>query len=335
MMMNMQQWANDIIAAKDVKNLPVLYFPVLKKMGISVPDSVNDPKIIAKVMKEVLDLYPDTIAAITGMDLTVDSQAFGVQVNFSEKQAPNVVDHILTGKEDIESLVVPDIHSGRVDIFTQACVEGAKLITDRPILGGMLGPFSLAANLLDINKCLKMTIKGKENIHLLLDKCTDWLIKRAREYKNAGANGVLIAEPTAGLLSPAGCDEFSSDYIKKIVEAVQDDYFFLILHDCGQVENSVKSMCSTGCKGLHFGNGVDMKNILPQADADKLIFGNLDPATVFFMGTPDEIYRKTTTLLEEMKDYPNFVLSSGCDLAPTVAEENIQAYYKACRDYNL
>ena len=53
------------------------------------------------------------------------------------------------------------------------------------------------------------------------------------------------------------------------------------------------------------------------------------------MGTPEEIYKKTTTLLEEMKDYPNFVLSSGCDLAPTVAEENIQAYYKACRDYNL
>ena len=102
MKINMQQWADDIIAAKEVKNLPVLYFPVLDKMGISVPDSVNDPVVIAKVMKEVLDVYPDTIAAITGMDLTVDSQAFGVEVNFSLKQAPNVVNHILTGKEDIK-----------------------------------------------------------------------------------------------------------------------------------------------------------------------------------------------------------------------------------------
>ena len=175
MKINMQQWAQEIIDAKDVRNLPVLYFPVLKNMGISVPDSVNDPATIAKVMKEVLDKYPDTIAAIAGMDLTVDAQSFGVQVNFSEKQAPNIIDHILSGPEDIEALQLPDIHSGRTDIFTKGCEEGQKLITDRPIFGGMLGPFSLAANLLDINKCLKMTIKGKDNLHVLLDKCTTWL----------------------------------------------------------------------------------------------------------------------------------------------------------------
>ncbi|MBR5337684.1 MAG: methyltransferase [Lachnospiraceae bacterium] len=334
MKINMQQWADDIIKAEDIKNLPVLYFPVLKDMGISVPDSVKDPSTIAKVMKRILDKYPDTIAAITGMDLTIDAQSFGVQVNFSEKQAPNIIDHILSGPEDIEGLKLPDIHSGRTDVFTESCLEAQKIITDRPIFGGMLGPFSLAANLLDINKCLKMTIKGKDNLHILLEKCTEWLTLRAKEYKNAGANGVLIAEPTAGLLAPAACEEFSSQYIKQIADALQDDHFFLILHDCGQVENSVESMCGTGCKGLHFGNGVDMRNIMPKVDPGILAFGNLDPATVFFMGTPDEVYDKTTALLEAMKPYPNFVLSSGCDLAPTVSGENIEAYYRACRDFN-
>ena len=332
--MNMQKWADDIIKAKDVKNLPVLYFPVLKKMGMDVPSSVNDPKNIAKVMKEVIDEYPDTIAAITGMDLTVDAEAFGAQVNFSEKQAPNVVNHILGSKDEIADLQVPDIHSARVDVFTQACVEGKKIITDRPVFGGMLGPFSLAANLLDINQCLMMTIRGKEELHALLEKSCEWLTNRAREYKNAGADGVFIAEPTAGLLSPDACDEFSSVYIKKMVEELQDDEFFLVLHDCGRVTRSVRSMCDTGCKGLHFGNGVDMKDIMPQADKDILIFGNLDPSSVFFMGTPDSVYRKTITLLEEMDEYDNFILSSGCDLAPSVTQENIEAYYKACRDFN-
>lgn len=334
MKINMQQWADNIIQDKEVKNLPVLYFPVLNKMGMDVPSSVKDPKNIARVMKEVLDEYPDTIAAVTGMDLTVDAEAFGAEVNFSEKQAPNLVKHILSGKEDIDGLNIPDIHSGRVDIFSQACVEAQELITDRPIFGGMLGPFSLAANLLDINKCLMMTLRDKGSLHALLEKCTEWLIARAIEYKKTGANGIFIAEPTAGLLSPSACDEFSSLYIKKLVDAVQDDYFFLILHDCGRVSKSVRSMCDTGCKGLHFGNGVDMKDILPVADSDILIFGNLDPSSVFFMGTPEYVYEKTMTLLEEMKSYPNFVLSSGCDLAPSIKEENIRAYYKACRDFN-
>ncbi len=76
MKFNMQKWAEDIIAAKDVKNLPIIYFPVLQNMGMSVPDSVSDPKNIAATMKQVIDEYPETIAAITGMDLTVDTEAF-------------------------------------------------------------------------------------------------------------------------------------------------------------------------------------------------------------------------------------------------------------------
>ena len=334
MKINMQQWADNIIRDTEVKNLPVLYFPVLKKMNMDVPSSVKIPSNIAKVMQEVITEYPDTIAAITGMDLTVDAEAFGVEVNFSEKQAPNLASHILNDKKDIENLMLPDIHAGRVDVFTQACIEASALITDRPIFGGMLGPFSLAANLLEINKCLKMTLKDKAALHQLLEKCTDWLTQRALEYKKAGANGVFIAEPTAGLLSPQGCDEYSSSYIKKMVDAVQDDYFFLVLHDCGQVTKSVRSMCSTGCKGLHFGNGVNMNDIMPNTDPDILVFGNIDPSSVFFMGTPEYVFEKTMTLLKEMEPYPNFILSSGCDLAPSVDEKNIQAYYSACREYN-
>ena len=334
MKINMQEWADGIIAAEDVKNLPVLYFPVLKNIGMSVPDSVNDPVNIARVMKEVIDEYPDTIAAITGMDLTVDAEAFGAQVNFSDKQAPNVVGHILEGAAGIAELEVPDVSAGRVKIYSQACIEAEKLINDRPVFGGMLGPFSLAANLLDINQCMLMTLKDKDSLHCLLEKCTEWLIKRALDYKEAGANGILIAEPTAGLISPKACDNFSSAYIKKIVDAVQDEYFFLILHDCGKVTKSVPGMYAAGCKGYHFGNRVDMKDILPQIPADVLVFGNIDPSSAFFQGTPESVYRTTRDLLEEMKPYPHFILSSGCDFAPSVTDENIEAYYRACRDHN-
>lgn len=335
MKINMQHWAEDIINAGDVRNLPVLYFPVLKDLNMSVPDSVNDPVKIATVMKKVVDDYPDTIAAITGMDLTVDAEAFGATVNFSDKQAPNVISHILNNADDINALEIPNIHSGRVDIFTHACIEAEKLVQDRPVFGGMLGPFSLAANLLDINTCMLMTLKDKPTLHKLIEKCNKWLICRAQEYKEAGANGIFIAEPTAGLLSPKACDEFSSSYIKILADEIQDDYFFLVLHDCGQVTKSVESMYKTGCKGFHFGNGVKMTDIMPQLGQDVLVFGNLDPSSVFFMGTPDSVYQQTMQLLEEMISYPNFILSSGCDLAPSVNAENLEAYYRACSDFNI
>lgn len=334
MKINMQKWAEEIIAAKDVRNLPVLFFPVLKNIDMPVPDSVQDPKKVAEAMAEVIKEYPDTIAAITGMDLSVDSEAFGAEVKFSKRQAPNVKNHIIETAEDIHALKVPDIHSGRVDIFNDACREAAKIITDRPIMGGMFGPFSLAANLLDVSDALMKVVNEPELVHELLEKSTEWLIKRAQGYKDAGANGVFIAEPTAGIMNPDMLDEFSSVYVKRIVDAVQDDNFFFVLHDCGSVTDSVESMYKTGCKGFHFGNGVDMKNVMPQIPADVLVFGNLDPSEVFTLGTPESIREQTLKLLEEMKPYPHFVLSSGCDLAPLVSNENMEAYYEACREFN-
>ena len=335
MKINMQEWANDIIAAKDVKVLPVQFFPTIPLMDdMDVEKSVKSADAMAKVMVKTVEEYPDIIACMTGMDLTIDTEAFGGIVKYSQKQAPNIHDAVISTPEEIKALQIPDIHSARVDVQTQATVEAEKSIKDRPVFGGMLGPFSLAANLLEVSKALMMTVTDAESMHILIQKATDYLILRAKEYKAAGANGIFIAEPTAGLLSPAALDEFSSVYVKQIVDAVQDDYFFLVLHDCGKVTKSVVSMYNTGCKGFHFGNSVKMVDVLSQVKPDVLMFGNIDPSSAFFMATPEEIYDMTYKLLEETKDYPNFVLSSGCDLAPAVEKENIDAFYKACKDFN-
>ena len=335
MKINMQQWAQDIIDAKDVKILPVQFFPTIPLMeDMGVEKAVKGAEDMAKVMVRTIEEYPDLIACMTGMDLTIDTEAFGGIVNYSEKQAPNIHDAVISTPEEIRALQIPDIHSARVDVQTQATVEAEKVVKDRPVFGGMLGPFSLDSKLFEVSKALMMTVTDPESMHILIQKATDYLILRAKEYKAKGANGIFIAEPTAGLLSPDALDAFSSVYVKQIVEAVQDDYFFLVLHDCGKVTKSVVSMYNTGCKGFHFGNSVKMTDILPQVPADVLMFGNIDPSSAFFMGTPEEIYEMTTKLLEDMKPYPNFVLSSGCDLAPAVEKENIDAFYKACRDFN-
>ena len=99
-----------------------------------------------------------------------------------------------------------------------------------------------------------------------------------------GANGLLIAEPAAGLISPAFCQTFSSDYVKRIVDAVQDDSFVTILHNCGNTTDQITAMLFTGAKALHFGNVVDMNQIMPQLPKDVIGFGNVDPLKVMKMG---------------------------------------------------
>ena len=90
MKFNMDEWSQEIIDAKDRRVLPVLYFPCLPLTGYGVIETVNDGKKMAETMKATIDKYPEMICAMTGMDLSVDSEAFGAKVTFKDNEAPSV-----------------------------------------------------------------------------------------------------------------------------------------------------------------------------------------------------------------------------------------------------
>jgi uroporphyrinogen decarboxylase len=207
-------------------------------------------------------------------------------------------------------------------------------ITDRPVLGGIIGPYSLAGRLYDITEMMAAILSEPEGSHELLQICTDFLKKYAQAFKDEGCNGVVIAEPAAGLLAEEECIAFSSHYIKQIVDHVQDENFIVILHNCGNTANLINSMVSTGSAGFHFGNAVDMLDILPQVPSDCLVFGNLDPIAVIKNGIPETVRIKTLELLNKTASYKNFLLSSGCDVPPNTKLENIDALFNALDEYN-
>ena len=144
-----------------------------------------------------------------------------------------------------------------------------------------------------------------------------------------------MAEPVAGLLSPTLEEEFASPYIKKIVDAVQSDEFIIIYHNCGNnVPLMLGSIMTTGCAAYHFGNAVDLeKDIIDKVSGDVVIMGNIDPAGVLRMGTPEKVREETMALLNKCSKYPNFVLSSGCDIPPMTPWENIDAFFAAQREF--
>lgn len=334
MKINMDKWAQAIIDAKDVKCLPVLFFPCLPLAGKGVIEVVNDGQAQFDTMKTVIETFPEMIGAMTGMDLTSEAEAFGSEVRFKDTEAPTVTMELVTDRESAEKLQVPSLDKGRAQVFLQAAGLAAAHFTGRPTFGGMLGPFSLTAVLMGLEKTLKALKKDPQTLHILLDKGIQYSIKYAQAFKDAGANGVLLAEPTAGLLSGEWCDEFSSRYVKKLVDAVQDEEFFIVHHDCGRVNKLVNSMVSTGAKGYHFGNAVNMLDIMPQIPGNYLAFGNIDPSRVLHEGTPEKVKQATLTLLEQMKPYPNFVLSSGCDIPPGVPIANLKAFFSALTEFN-
>jgi uroporphyrinogen decarboxylase len=84
----------------------------------------------------------------------------------------------------------------------------------------------------------------------------------------------------------------------------------------------------------HFGSPMDLTAALEQVDNQTILAGNLDPAEVFVMSTPEQVYAKTSALLKATAGYRNFVISSGCDLPPNMPLQNLDAFYNAVNDFN-
>jgi uroporphyrinogen decarboxylase len=152
--------------------------------------------------------------------------------------------------------------------------------------------------------------------------------------KLTGANGVVMAEPAAGLMSNDDCQAFSSAYVKYIVDKVQDENFIVVLHNCGNTGQCTQAMVATGAAAYHFGNKCRMEEVIRDVPPTALAMGNIDPVSVFKDGTVDDMRKTVADLLDKMKDYPNFVLSSGCDTPPHTPIENIDAFFQALDDYN-
>lgn len=336
MKLNMQKWQKRLIdKGKNTKKaFPILSYPILKSIdGFDVKDLAQNDHIHFNVLKEICRNF-DMVAIATAMDLSVEAEEFGCAVRFSSEEVPSVIGPLIKKLDEAEELQIPEIGAKRTRNVIEVIKRLQTLNIEKPILGTMIGPFSLAVRLFDMTELMVSLMLEPEKVHLLLEKCTEYLRRYAHALKVAGANGLLIAEPAAGLLSPQQCLEFSSHYIKEIVKSVQDESFSVFLHNCGNTQNLVESMLETECMGFHFGNCVDLCKIIKMVPQSKLVFGNLDPVGVFRNDSVEGVYYKTQELLFKLKEYSNFVISSGCDIPYHTPIENIKAFFKAVEDFN-
>ena len=210
-------------------------------------------------MKIVADATPEAAASVSMMDLSLEAEAFGSTVHFSDDEVPTVTGSIVHSEEEADALKVPEIGAGRTQIYIDAIGKAVELVQDRPVFAGVIGPFSLAGRLMDVTEAMIYCYDEPDMVHTVLEKATEFLIKYINAYKAVGANGVLVAEPLAGLLSPSLEEEFSCDYMKKIVEATQTDDFLVCYHNCGNCTvQQIESITQNGCRVLHFGNAIDM-----------------------------------------------------------------------------
>ena len=331
---NMKLWVQEMIASRHKKAMPVLSFPSVQLMGITVRELIASAESQAAGMKLIADRV-DAAASVSLMDLSVEAEAFGSTIRFSDNEVPTVTGAIVTDEDEAEALRIPAVGEARTGVCVEAIRRAVERITDRPVFAGITGPFSLAGRLCDVSEIMVLCYEDPDMVHAVMRKTTRFLIDYIHAYKAAGANGIVMAEPLTGMLSPALAGEFSAPYVRQIVEAVQDDSFIVVYHNCGNNVLLMADILTTcGAAVYHFGNAIRLADMIPHVPKDCLVMGNVDPAGQICNGTPESVRAATKQIMSECCFAPNFCISSGCDIPPQSAWANIDAFFEAVAEFN-
>ncbi len=301
--------------------------------GASVQDLVCNPEAQSEAelaMGEWLNL-PILISA---MDLSVEAEAFGCEVVFSANEIPSVVGRRIASQSDIAALSVPQVGEGRSSVGLEAVSRLKKHLPQTPILGCMIGPFSLVIRLVGASEALELTVSDPALIETILEKILPFQIAYARAFCQAGADGVILAEPAAGLLSPRAMRRFSSAYVRQLIKETQSDSFVAMLHNCGAKSAHLDALFESGAAAYHFGAPMNFAEAVSKAPSGCLIGGNLDPYAVFVGGSEAEVVEQTERLLRISGGGNPILPSSGCDLPAHTPLQNLRRFVETVREWD-
>jgi uroporphyrinogen decarboxylase len=314
--------------------VPIAVYPGIELTGASIKQIVTDPQAQYETVAALQEHFQMPVV-LSAMDLSAEAEAFGAEIRLIGDEIPTVIGRRLTSVDEFAHLDVPQPGAARTHVH----LEAAQLMTHLPghpvVLGGIIGPFSLAARLFGVSETLELSVNDPEALHTLLERTTQFQIAYGEAFKRTGVNGLVMAEPAAGLLSPRALGRFSSAYVRQIVQALRDDHFDIVLHNCAARSMHLKYVLESDARLLHFGEPMDVNTALTQVPEDVTIMGNLDPSRVFVSSTPEQVTAETQKLLALAGGRRNFVPSSGCDLPPDTSLRNLEAFFAAVREYRL
>lgn len=308
------------------KPLPILASCTHTLCNKTLCDFLQNPHDIAcGIFKAYKKIEP--LAATSIMDLSAEAKTFGAKVTAPKNSAPKVLQAIADSLDSARALKVPDPANSQTSIYINSVKEFVSIASPCPILACLSGPLTLAS--------LLGGTKDTDVVKILLEKSTEFLINYAAEFKRAGASGIFIAEPMSAVLTHGQYVDFSVKFINKISQAVRDENFAIVYHNCA--DNAAENLCDIlkiEADTYHFGNSCDIVKILEKTPQDKFVAGNLDPQ-IFCKNTPDEVANLTLLALQKTANFDNFFISSGCEIPPNADWQNIQAFAQASKKFYL
>jgi len=317
---------------------PLVGFPGVEMTGTTIKLAQQNYGEHYKAVKTLATTFKPDLA-LPLMDLSVEANAVGRYTVFPENDSATVP----------KAKFHPDMLDGLTDIHVSfdsrliSYVETMKLMSlglPKDIVKGayVAGPYTLAALIMGADDAALATVTEPALLERLCEFATAKIQEYTRQLIAAGAELICILEPTSVMLGAKHFERFSAQYVRHITRSCRYSGVNTVYHVCGNTMHLTEIMAQAGVSGISLDSadvGIDLPEAARRAGEDVVVIGNINPTGAILRGTPEQVRGEVDALLEAMEPYPNFLLSTGCDLPQETPLDNIHAFMEAGRAWHI
>jgi len=267
---------------------------------------------------------------------TFESEALGSLVKYAGREGvPRIHEH---GYKIGDPISYPDdfLERGRIPELIKAVKLLKEQVGDSAAVGGnIVGPFSIAANLLGITDVLKASFKKPESLEPYLEVAERAGTELGKALLEAGADFLVIEDMMASIdvISPPIFQKVAQPWEKRQVDGLPSDAL-TIIHICGKVNPITKLIAETGATAISVEPSVDapaMKEILSEFDRPIPLIGGVDAVETLFSGTTDTVRVDVEKALADGYD----MIAPGCSIPPSATNEILKTMVEAAEEAAL
>ena len=240
-------------------------------------------------------------------------------------------------KESADEIVNTDVTVIENDPIIQNIRQAARLVAQAigdevVVTVTAWGPFTLAGQMYGVEPFMKATLKKKDEVHKMLDFATR-LVRQFYQplVEERVIPMISIADPTGSgdLISERVFRTFSLPYLQPLIGWAKEHGVYTWLHICGNTTDKLESIAETGASCFSLDYKVNLAEARQKIGGRIALAGNIDPVSILNQKGPDDVRAAARACIEAAAAGGGFVLTSGCDLPPTISMENLQAMLSA------
>jgi uroporphyrinogen-III decarboxylase len=266
--------------------------------------------------------------------MCTEPSAFGARCAFPQNDFPHAYKIIQT-VSDIDALPVPN---PRTDGLLPFMLNRLKIAQPRIEDTGhkirfavARGPLNIASYLMGTSEFLSLLMMDPEKAETLIKKITtflkEWLALQRETFPTI--DGIFLLDDIIGFVGEAEFQVFGLPYFKDLFGT---DVSVRFLHNDAQCRVSAPFLPEMGVNLFNMGFDVTLNELKMLTDNKVVLLGNIPPRDVLASGTPEEVNRVTSELINSLQDKSRVIMSCGGGMPPGVRSENIAAFVQAVRD---